>query len=372
MHDLNYCLLVFSLLSPLAVAGCGAPALSLSSSSSTSPSPAPAPPPDPAPPAPSGASLSISSPAPGASVVSPFTLSAAAAVCSSQDVTQMGFVLDSAVGDTTVNGASLHTGISAAAGSHTLTVKAWGSDGALCTASVAITVASPLSPTGPVIPANAILARDLQALSNWKAANDPAAGASSSGTTAIVDSPSLSGYTREFDTAFSNSGGELYYISYGSDPKATNFLYDGWLYLTASADSIANLEMDMNQVMSNGQTVIYGFQCDGYSGTWDYTENAGSPANPVDHWLHSSAACNVRKWAQNTWHHVQVTYSRDNIGNVTYHSVWLDGTESSIDATAPSAFALGWAPVLLSNFQVDGLGDGKSTVYLDRLTIARW
>ena len=32
----------------------------------------------------------------------------------------------------------------------------------------------------------------------------------------------------------------------------------------------------MNQTMENGQTVIFGFQCDGYTSTWDYTRNAGT------------------------------------------------------------------------------------------------
>jgi hypothetical protein len=70
---------------------------------------------------------------------------------------------------------------------------------------------------------------------------------------------------------------------------------------------------------------------------------------------------------------VQIAYSRDASGNVNYQSVWLDGVQSPLNATAPSAFALGWGPVLLTNFQVDGLGtSGSSTVYLDDLTVYRW
>jgi hypothetical protein len=40
--------------------------------------------------------------------------------------------------------------------------------------------------------------------------------------------------------------------------------------------------MDMNQVMPNGQIVIFGFQCDGWSGTWDYTANKGTLEKPID------------------------------------------------------------------------------------------
>jgi hypothetical protein len=202
--------------------------------------------------------------------------------------------------------------------------------------------------------------------------HDPGAGISSSGTMQVVSSPSLGGHAREFDTTFSNSGGETYNVTFGNDANATNFFYDGWVYLTDSASSIANLEMDMNQVLPNGQTVIYGFQCDGNSSTWDYTANNGSPSHPVDVWVHSYAACNVQNWRKNVWHHVQISYSRNDSGNVTYHSVWLDGAESKIEATVPSTFDLNWSPALLTNFQIDGRGSGSNTVYLDHLNIARW
>jgi hypothetical protein len=189
----------------------------------------------------------------------------------------------------------------------------------------------------------------------------------------LVDNPSISGQAREFDNTYTGSGGERYNVSFGADTTATNFFYDVWVYLPTTTAQIANLEFDMNQVMANGQTVIYGFQCDGYSHTWDYTENSGTPAAPVDHWVHSSAACKVQNWSVNTWHHLQVSYSRDDEGNVTYNSVWLDSTQQSINATVPSAFALGWGSTLLTNFQIDGLGNsGSSVAYLDNMTIYRW
>jgi hypothetical protein len=129
----------------------------------------------------------------------------------------------------------------------------------------------------------------------------------------------------------------------------------------------------MNQVMSNGQTVIYGVQCDGYTSTWDYFTNAGSPEDPVNQWRHSSAACNPRDWATNLWHHLQLSYSRDSLGNVTFKTITFDGIVSEINETVPSSFALGWGQTLLTNFQLDGLGNsGSATVYLDNLTISRW
>jgi hypothetical protein len=113
------------------------------------------------------------------------------------------------------------------------------------------------------------------------------------------------------------------------------------VYLSSSAGNVANLEMDMNQVLANGDTVIYGFQCDGYSGTRDYTANQGTVSDPKDVWVHSGAPCNVQSWSKEQWHHVQISYARDDSGNVTYNAVWLDGVEAQINATVPSVFALG-------------------------------
>jgi hypothetical protein len=210
-------------------------------------------------------------------------------------------------------------------------------------------------------------------MSNWKGSYDSGTPGSSSGTTSLVDSPAHDGSARQFVTNYSASGGERYWVSFGNDTTSTNFLYDAWVYLTSSSSNIANLEMDMNQVMANGQTVIYGVQCDGYSGTWDYTENKGTAENHATHWLHSTAPCDVRKWSTDTWHHVQITYSRDETGNVTYKSVYLDGAEQDMNATVFSAEALGWGQTLLTNFQIDGLGSsGSATVYLDDLTVYRW
>jgi hypothetical protein len=216
--------------------------------------------------------------------------------------------------------------------------------------------------------------KNIQSAYTWNMTHDTATGSGvSTGTMALVSSPSLSGAARQFGISFQNSAGERYWSTFGSDTAATNFTYDTWVYIASPSSDIANLEFDMNQVMANGQTVIFGVQCDGYSSTWDYTTNAGTPDYPVDQWLHSTAPCNPQKWATNTWHHVIMNYSRDSVGNVTYQTISLDGLVQQINETVPSAFALRWATVLLTNFQIDGLGAyGSATVYLDRLTISRW
>jgi hypothetical protein len=318
------------------------------------------------------ATVIITSPSSGADVTSPFSLSANASTCSSQAVVSMGYSLDNSTDTAVVSGTYLNARASAGNGPHTLHVKAWGNQGAGCVTDVAITVSG--AATASVVPSDAVSTSNIESLSNWIAAYDSSNGVGTArGSMSIVSSPSQSGHARQFVTNFGNSGGERYSVSFGDDESSTNFLYDTWVYLTDTSSTIGNLEMDFNQTMANGQTALFGFQCDGYTSTWDYTRNAGSPTAPHAQWVHSSAYCNPRAWSIHTWHHVQIYYSRDESGNITYHSVWLDGAQSNINATVNSAFALGWAPALLTNLQVDGLGSGGTPiVYLDNMTITRW
>jgi hypothetical protein len=223
-------------------------------------------------------------------------------------------------------------------------------------------------------PSNAVGVAGIQALTSWLADADSAGTGSASGATGIVSNPALSGTARQFKTSFTGGGSERFYATFGVDAQSTHFLYDGYVYIASPSNDVANIEMDLNQVIGNGDTVIFGFQCDGYSKTWDYTENAGTPTSPNDVWVRSSAACNPQSWSANAWHHVQISYSHDASGNATYESVSLDGVKQTLNVTVPSAFALGWgAGAMVTNFQIDGMGaSGTTTVYLDNLTISRW
>ena len=315
-------------------------------------------------------SITVSSPYSGASVTSPFALYASAPTCSGQSTSAMGYSFDNSSSTTIVNANYIETAIGAPDGTHTLHVKAWGSGGGACDTDIAIDVTGPA--TGAVVPRSAIEVANIDNLSGWADVNDTAAQGGSSGSTSLVASPSLTGSARAFAASYTNSGNERFWVSFGDDDVSSNFLYDTWVYIQSPSTTLANLEMDLNQTMPNGQTAIFGFQCDGWNNTWDYTANKGTPQNPVDTWVKSSQYCNPRQWSTNTWHHVQVSYSRDSSGNIDYRSVWLDDVQQNINAKVNSAFALGWAPVLLTNFQIDGMGNGQTTVYMDNLTVYRW
>ena len=323
--------------------------------------------------APVFANVTVSTPTHNATVGSPFWLNATASPCSSQAVAAMGYSLDNSSNTIIFSGTSIGANVIATSGVHVIHVKSWGNKGASCVADVPVTVSAPAA--GAALPSNATASPGIHALKTWQADYDTASGSgSANGSMSLVSSPSVSGTSREFLTTYNNYGGERYSVLFGTDPAATNFLLDTRIYVSSPSNDIANIELDLNQVMTNGQTVIFGVQCDGWSGTWDYTVNAGTPQQPVDRWMHSTQSCNPHTWATNAWHHIQISYSRDNAGNVTYKSVWFDGVEQEIDATAPSAFALGWGKALLANFQVDGATStsGSAIVYLDNFTVYRW
>lgn len=313
--------------------------------------------------------VSVTSPLSGSTVTSPFNVSASAGSCSGQPVTTIGYSEDNSPSTAAVNGTVLNASAASGTGGHTIHLKAWGNGGAVCDSDVSINVTGAAS----TVPTGATNLGNVQTY-GWNSTADHAAGGSASGWTNVVSSPSMTGAARQFASSYSNYGGMRYSVSMGDDTAATNFLWDGWIYIQNSGVGVANIEMDLNQVMPNGQTVIMGFQCDGWASTWDYTVNAGSASNPNDQWVHSGAYCNPHGWGVNQWHHVQISYARNASGWVTYNYVALDGAQQNIGVTAYSSFALGWGPVLLANFQVDGgtQGGGGSHVFLDNLSIERW
>jgi hypothetical protein len=320
--------------------------------------------------------ITVTTPANESHVTSPFSLVAATPSCDSKTTVSMGYSLD--YGATTVVPRSPHSAsgapyaisavVVAGEGEHILHVKCWGAHGAAGSVEEYITVVSATPPPNVTVVSN------IQSLAGWAWRHDPSTPGSAKGSSEIVTSPSLNGNSREYSVTFTNSGGEIYHISFGRDKVATHFVYNTNIWL-ADPSGIANIEMDMNQVIANGDTVLYGIQCDGYSGTWDYTINLGTPANHDSHWEHSNVSCpDPKTWTPNVWHNVQMSYYRDDTGNVTYESVVLDGQQSDfVGAYGNSAFSLGWSPTLLTNFQIDGHGDnGSITAYVDNLTISRW
>lgn len=319
------------------------------------------------------AQVSIVSPTNGQQVSSPFTLNMWADSCSSLPVSAVGYSLDSSPNTSSWPTWYINGPVAAPGGWHTLHVKVWNNRGGICVTDVSIDVSGGSGPNS-VIPSNAVKLSNVQTLGNWIKVHDEATPGWADGTTYVVNSPSMTGGARLFANQFNNYGGERYSAQFGDNTDAQNYFYDTWVYIANNADGFSNLEFDLNQTMSNGETVIMGFQCNSWVGRWDYSVNGGSPDQPKDTWLHSYAPCNVHQWGANQWHHVQIYFSHNASGWVTYHSVWLDGHEQDLNFTVFSGYNLGWAPVEVINFQIDGDNSGTTwgNVYLDDLTVYRW
>jgi hypothetical protein len=314
--------------------------------------------------------ISVSTPTYGATVTSPFNLSASASSCSGQAVASMGYSLDASTSTVTESGTLLSKSVSIGTGGHTVHVKSWGKSGASCVTNVAVTV----SGTSTSTPSYATNLSNLQASGGWSAVHDAGSSGSSSGWTGLTSSPSRSGNARHLSTSYTDYGGERYSTSFSDNTSAHNFVYDAWVYIKDTALGAKSIEMDLNQVIGNGWTVIMGMQCDGWSGTWDFTANKGSATSPNDQWIHSGVGCHVSNWGVNAWHHIQIAYYRDDYGYVTYKTVALDGVTHTLNARVFSGFALGWGKTIITNFQVDGGTSYSygSNLFLDDLNVSYW
>lgn len=229
------------------------------------------------------------------------------------------------------------------------------------------------------IPSNATSTGNLDggnSYGNWEWNHDPGTPGTSTGYSSYpVTTPSLDNLAREFDVAYADYGGELYHLLFGNDTSSTYFVYDTWVYLTDPAQ-VQNLELDVNQVLASGETVIFSTQCSSISGTWEYSY----VANGGTHWAASNIACNPQSWAPNRWHHVQIQVHRDASGAgdvVTHDWVKLDSSKAKDfkNAVAASGLFLNWGVgSLVVNFQVDGAlaTSGTITGYFDELQIWRW
>jgi len=79
-------------------------------------------------------------------------------------------------------------------------------------------------------------------------------------------------------------------------------VYDGWVYI--GSNNLANMELDLNQVLENGDVMIYSFNAPVTAGTGSMAPVPVAKLSGCG----SSAACNPKDWSANTWHHVQNAY----------------------------------------------------------------
>ena len=341
------------------------------------------------------ANITVASPVSGARVASTLWVRAHNVGCSGMGPVAFGYSIDNSTAITW--GVTAYdidvTKVTAKPGAHVIHFKSWTARGlcpvvnAVFTASTPTSVGSttgggsgsttsgggsstgnPSSGSGD-IPTNAVSSGYLDG-KVWAFEKDQAVGGGARGSSVFPATTPLYDEAREFYMTYSQRGGVRWHISFANDTKATHFVYDTYVYIV-DPTQVANLELDMNQVMSDGRTVIFGTQCSIYSKTWEYTLVAHGTQ-----WHPSNIPCNPQSWAAKTWHHVQIASHRDDKGNVSYDWVNLDGVHSEfVNATVNSAEALGWQKgTLLINFQLDGANKdgGTITAYAHNVTVLRW
>jgi hypothetical protein len=329
------------------------------------------------------ANITVASPVSGTTVSSPIWVRAHNVGCDGLTPTAFGYSIDSSG---TLYAGVTHNDVDAtkvgiASGTHTIHFKSWTSKGICPVVSTTFKVAggsssgsatsggsSGSAPSGS-IPSNATGSANLDG-KGWAFEQDAGVPGSARGSTVYPATTPSYDDARKFYMTYSKHGGVRWHVSFAKDASATHFVYDTYVYIVDPAQ-VANLELDMNQVTSNGKTVIFGTQCSTYTKTWEYTYVSGGA-----HWKSSNVPCNPKNWAAKTWHHIQIASHRNSSGTVTYDWVNVDGTHSVFkNATVYSAESLGWAHGdLLINFQMDGAnaGSGSITAYIHKMTIFRW
>jgi hypothetical protein len=322
--------------------------------------------------------ITVASPVSGTNVASPIWVRAHNIGCDGLAPTAFGYSVDNS--DTLVRGVTPYdvdaTKVAIGAGSHTIHFKSWTTKGVCPVVSTTFTVGSGSTSSGSTaastvssIPSYAIGSANLDG-KTWAYEQDAGTPGDAHGSTVYPATTPLYDDARKFYMTYARHGGERWHVSFAKDASATHFIYDTYVYIVDPAQ-VGNIELDMNQVMSNGATVIYGTQCSSYSKTWEFTTVSGGA-----HWHSSNIPCNPKNWAAKTWHHIQIASHRNSSGDVTYDYVNVDGTHSVFkNATGNSAESLGWARGdLLINFQLDGAnsGGGSITAYIHKMTIFRW
>jgi hypothetical protein len=327
--------------------------------------------------------ITAASPVSGTHVSSPVWIRAHNIGCEGVPPSAFGYSIDNS--STVVRGESAydidvpHQVI--AAGPHIVHFKSWTARGACPVVSTQFIVSAATTPASPPppsssavygIPAYAVSSGDLDAKEPWGQIHDGGTPGTSRGSSVYPVTTPLYDDARKFYMTYTNRGGERWYRFVAGDTKATHFVLDTYVLLP-NPSQVLNLELDINQSMANGETVLLATQCAGIEGVgrWEAAYTSGR----FDHWWASGPKCDPRTWKANVWHHIQIGMHRDASGVVTHDWVTFDGTQHAWGYTHLAAHFLGWAPgVINTQVQMEGTNktSGSATAYLHKLTIYRW
>jgi len=317
------------------------------------------------------ANITVGSPVNGSNISSPVLIRAHNIGCNGLPPTAFGYSIDGSSGlvpgETAFDIDDPNDPI--AAGTHTIYFKAWTTRGLCPVVSATFTVGA-TSVIG--IPASAISSGDLDTSIGWYEGHDGGTPGKSTGSTAYPVITTVYDDARQFNMTYSDRAGERWATYVGADTRSTHFVLDTYVLLP-NPSQVLNLEMDVDQTLANGNTVILGTQCSAVTTSWEYAWTVGPH---LDHWWSTNLPCNPQLWAANVWHHIQIGMHHDSKGVVTHDWVTLDGvTNTFANGTRMSSHFAHWAPgVTNTQFQIEGSSPSTGTVtaYAHKLTIYRW
>jgi len=309
------------------------------------------------------AGVTVASPASGTTTSSPVHVVATATPASSANhITFMRIYLD----HTSVYGAAvkaIDTSVTAAAGSHSVTVQAWDSAGLVYRSTLTLTVQA-----GSVIPSTATVFSLIEDMSGWKSC-DACAGAGGQGPVTphwmaqFQTTPSLDGSSAEFFVGGTNPyGAALWWRQLGPIDTVTHFVYDMNFYFT-DATAPQALEFDVNQSL-NGKKFIFGTECDFHGARtwriWDATL----------HWQDTGISCTAAQTAK-VWHSLRWEFERTSAGKTHFIAVSVDGVRHVVDRFYNPK------PSSVRELNVAFQMDGKSTmpdyhVWVDKIKLSVW
>ncbi len=319
--------------------------------------------------------VTVGSPANGTHVASPVLLRAFNTGCNGREATAFTYTVDES--SKLVPGESVHdidvTRLPLAEGEHTIHFRSWTSEGECPEETTKFTVASAKEPsTQPAIPPNAVSSGDMDGSPNWQEDHDGGTPGKSKGSTTYPAKTPLYRDAREFYMTYTDQAGERWSTKVARDANATHFVLDLYVLLPNPSQA-KNVEMDIDQVVASGATVILSTQCSGEIGRWEFGDSVGRH----DHWKSTPIKCDPADWSANTWHHIQIgEHHAVNSDMVTHDWITIDGVYTPLeDATLESGHFLDWgAGDTNTQFQIEGASTGKGSVtaYVHKLTVYRW
>ncbi|HEY6770609.1 MAG TPA: hypothetical protein VI386_38180 [Candidatus Sulfotelmatobacter sp.] len=322
-----------------------------------------------------GSGVYVTAPVNNSTVNSPTNFVATATTTCSKGVAAMGIYTAPNQLAYVVNGASMNTNLTLAAGKYNTVVEEWDNCGGAATSPITITVGS--SSGGGSSFTN------LQHSGGWgqygqgppnfvDCSPSPCDGISFSMAQG-VKSPSMSGEATDYsvggttvygDALFNNhligdlSSQGLSDKNHTLVPTLHNFTYDVYFYGTNLALSQA-LEFDINQFFDN-MGFIFGHECRIAGGhEWDVWNNTSK------HWIPTGIPCNP---VSNSWNHLTIQVQRTSDNQLLYQSITLNGVTSTVNQYYNPGSAPGWWGITI-NYQMDGNNkQNPYSVYLDELT----